>query len=393
MPYIVTPEGLLFFRDARPLDADKASEHYRAIGHGANWPRPDHFYNAVMHGLINEGIQNENCPVKINGHFPFGGLKTIGPFPLLKNEQGKYKIYFPRPLDVDMNLVALDKNTTNMPKPLTYGFIDRKEGKKSYKAWISADTYNNYLIDGSARDDSNNELVADIGKENTLFSTEFVTGTTIDPKTGASKRFKEKNITGQYQGEYLRLNDNVSFWCDIELGDKTNTPINIPSKVVMGGQGGVVSIAKTDVIGLTKVFKTPVVPNDAKENIFVRWTLLTHAYFSQTGWLPGFCMDTTKDDTNNKKKDLGVVMLEGCNGAKLVGACVGKAIYFSGWDTKEKQKPTVMCVPAGSSYVFECDNAQTANSLVEKLHLKRQSDFGSQGFGIGVCSIVIPEKK
>lgn len=389
MPYIVTPEGLLFFRDARPLDADKASEHYRAIGHGANWPRPDHFYNAVMHGLINEAIKNEDCPVKVNGHFPFGGLKTIGPFPVQKKENGEYEIYFPRPLDVDMNLEKLEAGT-NMPEPLTYGFIDRKEGKKSYKAWISAETYKKYLADGSSKDQSSDELIEAIAKENTLFSTEFVTGTTIDATTGASKRVKDRNKTGQYQGEYLRLNDDVSFWCDVELENKSKTPVNIPSKVIMGGQGGVVSITKTDAIDLMKKFEKPNVSNNTNEKIFVRWTLLTPAYFSQTGWLPGFCKDTTKDAS--VKKDLGVVMLQDCNGAKLVGACVGKAIYFSGWDTEEKQKPTVMCVPAGSSYVFECNNAETANTLINKLHLERRSDFGSQGFGIGVCSIVVSQK-
>lgn len=384
MSYIVKPEGLLFFRDARPLDVDKASKQYRAIGHGANWPRPDHFYNAIMHGLINQDA-NAQWIVSADGksHYQFGGLQTKGPFPI---KEGK-EFYFPRPLDVDMSFEKLEQGT-NMPEPLEYGFVDRKEGKKKYSAWISASTYKEYLQDNFFCTKHNDGLVKKIEEEVPLFDSETLTGTTLDPKTGASKRVEGEHASGQYQGEYLRLKEDVDFWCDIELKN-VNSKIDIPQKVKMGGQGGVVSCMEvvSQELGLEEVFEKPVVQEKADGKIFVRWTLLTPAYFSQTGWLPGFCKDTTKNTL--EQKPLGVVMLPEVGRAKLVGACVGKPIYFSGWDTKDKQKPTILCVPAGSAYVFECENSKSANNLIEKLHLQRRSDLGSQGYGIGVCSFFI----
>ena len=58
---------------------------------------------------------------------------------------------------------------------------------------------------------------------------------------------------------------------------------------------------------------------------------------------------------------------------------------------RQAKKPTVLAVPQGSAYLFRCNGKASADALVAKLHLQRQSDFGPQGFGIGVCSVVKPD--
>jgi hypothetical protein len=155
----------------------------------------------------------------------------------------------------------------------------------------------------------------------------------------------------------------------------------------MGGQGGIVTRCETD-IDLYAMFPAPTVLNEGE--IFVRWTLISHALFKQTGWLPGWCKDSRKDVAESERKNVGSVMFPDCEGCKLVGACTGKPLVFSGYDTKDGIKPTVLAVPQGSVYLFKCDSAVSANALISRLHLQRQSDDGPKGFGIGICSVVTP---
>lgn len=106
--------------------------------------------------------------------------------------------------------------------------------------------------------------------------------------------------------------------------------------------------------------------------------------------MPDFCRDTS-----SAGNALGRVMLRRGGvkdapliGAKLVGACVGKPIVYSGWDWKTHEKPTQLAVPAGSAYLFRCDDINAAQALIDALHLKPRSQNSAQGFGIGVCSLV-----
>ena len=79
--------------------------------------------------------------------------------------------------------------------------------------------------------------------------------------------------------------------------------------------------------------------------------------------------------------------------ARLIAACIGKAVAFSGYDSQVREKPTELAVPAGSAYVFECETVEEAGKLVAALNLKPLSDLGEKGFGLGVCSCVAaPEK-
>ena len=175
-------------------------------------------------------------------------------------------------------------------------------------------------------------------------------------------------------------------WADADSG-KEGVPI--PSVLNMGGQGLLVDFDRDDSLpSLEREFPRPEV-KERNGPFFVRWTLLAPALFVRTGWLPGWCRDTNKDETARKSD--GSVMFPDCVGASLVAACTGKPVVFSGYDSVDGVKDTQLAVPAGSCYVFRCDTREVAKALVARLHLQRQSDFGSQGFGVGVCSFVNPD--
>ncbi len=384
--YKFVPRDLLFFRDGRPIDANKANDEMVTIGHGAYWPRPDHLYNGVMHALLNDRGANgktfwddamlDEADCRGCGIGKFGSLKIEGPFPM-KGET----LYLPRPLDWDCHLVKVDD--TDLPPFLTHGFIDNEEGKKDYPAWISLAEYKDYLKRFDLMRDPKKEAIPKLKRED-LFSTESRIGTTLDARTGASAR-KKGDASGQYQAEYLRLEKDVSLWGSVACRDEELSKsgvADIPQSFILGGQGGVVNVEK-NALTLNDTFPVPK-PQAGKDGLYyVRWTLLTPAYFSQTGWLPGWCKDTS-----SQNRPEGEVCFAGCEGVKLVAACTGKPIIFSGWDSEYGVKPTKLVVPAGSSYVFACPDEAHANALVQTLHLQRKSDFGSQGFGLGVCSFI-----
>ena len=395
---------MLFFRDGRPMDSDKAQgENVRYIGHGAIWPRPDHLFKGAIHALLRE------TPDVDFGDFP--ALKVMGPYPVKREKSDPDVLYLPRPLDWDMSIEPCVD--TDLPEFLEYGFIDRTEGKKKLPAWIAASDFLKYLDperkdrglyyedekddEGNARKDKDGNPIKTIKfpySDGSLFGTESRIGTTLDPVTGASKRVKDQHASGQYQGEYLRLQKGVSMWCAVETGSQgmANGALDapeLPRVFAMGGQGGMAIRQDTD-IDLAKQFPAPSVTVDA--DVFVRWTLIAPASFHETGWLPGWCKDS-RDIPDDQKKATGMVMFPDCDGCRLVGACTGKPSVFSGWDQKDGIKPTVLAVPQGSVYLFRCKGKADAEALIKRLHLQRQSDYGPQGYGIGVCSIVKPDEK
>lgn len=363
---MLKPRDLLFFRDGRPMDQDKTDGEYRNVGHGAVWPRPDHLYNAVMHGLLGRDVGE--C-----GYGTHGDLRTAGPFPCKAG-----MLYLPRPLDWDM---VVEKCVgTDLPSFLKYGFIDREEGKKDYPPWVSLAEFNCYV----------GGVCPPIGKSD-LYYTEERTGNTLDAATGASKRVAGKR-PGLYVAEYLRLAQDVVMWCEIDGG---KAAAQLPTEFVMGGQGGIVvevpAVWEGDDVqqqghgshlSLGTLLDAPEVTEETR---FVRWTLLTPAYWPETGWLPSWCKDSRKASDAEQCPD-GEVMFPDCEGVKLVGACTGKPQYFSGWDTSDGIKPTRLVVPSGSTYLFECPDVEKAKALVARLQLKAMSQLNNQGFGLGVCS-------
>ena len=357
----LAPRDLLFLRDGRPMDVDPREGSYRNVGHGASWPRPDHLYNALMHAVIGRKAGEKE-------YGRHGDLRTAGPFPMKAGE-----VYFPRPLDWKMTPVALGETDLSETAPyLEYGFQDCDQTKKAYPVWITHQEYVAYL-NGKCGDFAE-------GDKRELYVTERRSGNTLDDARNASAK-SSGNVGARYTAEYLRLASGVTMWAAACMG---KDDLAIPDKLIMGGQGGVVNVLATNPKTLSELFPMPKATGDGK--VFVRWTLLTPAYYPETGWLPSFCVDTRKDAA--EKAAIGTVMLKDAVGSRLVGACTGKPIVFSGYDTVEGIKPTVLAVPAGSAYLFECADATAANALIDKLHLVSRSQNNNAGFGIGVCSLV-----
>lgn len=394
--YELEARDLLFFRDARPMDVDKKrTDDVFNVGHGANWPRPDHLFSAVIHELIRDPAAPERAWY---GQVP--DLRVTGPFPLLGEE-----LYLPMPLDWDMRLVAFDAQVgvTDAPQPLTAGFADRVVEKKAYPRWIAVADYARYLTGKVGVGKGPKEADAPDNADGTLFQREPRLGTTLDAATGASKRVAGRTESGRYAAEYLRLGKDVKMVCEIE----TNQDSKLEGCWLrFGGQGGLVRCAKTKKTLDERLGRLP----QGTPTRFVRWTLLTPALFAK-GWYPNWLEETEGDVRTGKvmlpmekvlrrpgesRASYRARMKVECRPfetARLVAACIGKAVAFSGYDSREREKPTELAVPAGSAYVFECATVEEAEKLVDVLNLKPLSDLGEKGFGLGVCSYVAaPEK-
>src|ERR1017187_6155774 len=91
----IQPQDLLFFRDARPMESQSPSG-----GHGARWPHPAVFFDAI-HAALWRGFpddadkrkhqftshsfyrkENTNRIARRNGGVFFQTLTTAGPFPV-----------------------------------------------------------------------------------------------------------------------------------------------------------------------------------------------------------------------------------------------------------------------------------------------------------------------
>lgn len=373
--YFCTPRDVLFFRDGRPMDIDKSKQsNVRNIGHGAEWPRPDHLFSAVMHHLI----QDPTAPEGVwYGSVP--NLKVVGPYPY-KDET--HALYLPLPLDWQMEIAALPEGQSNLPKPLTHGFCDKTPGKKHLPRWVSLEVYQRYL-----KGEESAPLLAD-----NLYVREARVGTTLDPATGASQRVQDRYQSGQYHAEYLRLQPGVRMICAIDQQKKATLS---GDSIIMGGQGGTVLLEDGSIDLLATLEALP----KGKATRYVRWTLISPALFD-AGWYPNWLDEDgrvmipqnevlrrpgEKREAFRKRKQAECQCFES---AHLIAARIGPAEHFSGWDSEDGIKETQLLVPAGSSYVFECKDEQEAANLVKALSLRPLSDLGPKGLGIGLCSYV-----
>lgn len=378
--YALTARDVLFFRDARPADMDKALKTYREIiGHGANWPRPDHLFAALLHHLIRDPDGGERDAY---GSMP--ELQTVGPFP----ETADGTLMLPMPLDWDMALSPVPAGRTDLPAPLTHGFCDRQPGKKRYPAWISVGDYARYLSGEVGRGDG-----ADEPDAVTLWAREHRTGITLDDTTGASLR-RTGRASGRYRAEYLRLAPGVRMRCALRGAPTLGTG----DALRMGGQGGTVSVAPA----VDPVAELKALPRGTPTR-FVRWTLIAPALFPQ-GWLPGWldgegrvkfpsrCPTRRPGETRAAYRARFAEEAAYFRTARLIAARVGTAQPISGWDSRDGARPTELAVPAGSCYVFECADAEEASVLAEALNLVPRSDLGEKGLGLGLSSYVTPSE-
>ena len=390
----LTPRDLLFLRDARPMEASDA-------GLGANWPRPDQLYHALLsafhlrwpHRQPWEGDEHTRQDERADITFRFGALKTAGPFP---RKGGK--LFFPRPLDLGMKLIKCEG--TDLPPPLKYAFLPAVNGKVSLPQWVAEDTMKKYLAGWRFENDEEYKIKE---KDTDLFGSDRNIGIAIDPATGTTVEHK------LYQAEYLRLQEGVTLACEASCEMKLKRQDRILDaynpcetgnerieQIVLGGQQGMWSVTISDG-GLD----FPMRPENQAPTKFVRWTLLTPAVFN-AGWKPGWLdadgrvmlprtdapveprrLGESRDEWRRRKNAVSSLR------ATLVAARLDKPIAFSGWDLTFGPKPTVLAVPAGSCYVFKCETPEEAGVLATTLERGPRSDLlGSNGFGIGVCSFI-----
>ena len=386
----IEPRDVLFFRDARPMDVDKEKkDDVFNVGHGANWPRPDHLFSAVIHKLI----RNSNAPER-DWYGKVPDLRITGPFPFREG-----KLYLPMPLDWDMKFYSFDGEfgATDIPDPLSCGFADRVVGKKSYPRWITVEDYCRYLKGEVGISKSDKETDAPKNDDSKLYGIEPRVCNTLDPYTGASRREEGNHESGRYEAEYLRLGKDVSMVCGIET-EKVDRLAGCNLR--FGGQAGVAHFKESG-----NLYEMLANLPQGEMSRFVRWTLLTSALFIE-GWYPNW-LETTQELVRTGKVMLPMDKILRNPGesraayrarmktecrlfdtARLVGACIGKPVVFSGYDSLGQEKPTELAAPAGSSYVFECATREEAEKLVAALNLKPMSDLGQKGFGLGVCSYI-----
>ena len=379
LDFTLTPRDVLFFRDARPMDTAKARrKNLRLIGHGAQWPRPDLLYSAVMHALLGSPDTPEETLYGANPD-----LRVWGPFP-----ERAGRLFLPCPLDWDMRVACLPEGTTDLPAPLTHGFLDRTLGKKALPAWIAIEDYARYLTGGVA--------VGEAPPAEALWQAEPRVGTALDDRRGTARRAPEA-MSAQWQMEVLRLAQGVTMRCAVE---QAKADALVGRDVRFGGQGGTVRFDRAPAGAASLLARLEALPKGTPGR-WVRWTLLAPALFMK-GWYPNWLDDAGRvmlpteavarrpGETRAAWRQRARAEWHPFESARLVAARVGKSIAFSGWDTLTREKPTELAVPAGSAYLFECRDVAEAQRLVGRLNLKTLSDLGPQGFGLGICSYLSP---
>jgi CRISPR type III-B/RAMP module-associated protein Cmr3 len=391
----IEPRDVLFFPDARPMAAS-------SVGEGARWPVPQVFHNALLsalHGMERQAFEHEHQAGKNdknkNSTFRFGGLQTIGVFPMLAE-----KLCVPTPADLQFNgeeltlLKPAAKGLCDLPAPLN--MVLEKEGQASKKTpdpWMLADDLLRYL----SGDVAGLELV----EQQKLFVKESRPGIGINADSGTTEDGKF------YLAEYLRLEREVAL-CGFaqcrqkRYKDGTDEDLLAPFfeakkqvPFVFGGQRSIAFLESVRENHCTRLHGNK--PSGTR----VKWVLLTPAIYTG-GWLPSW-IDAESGDlwkyekSPRKPEENRIAWRERLKKegekrssiGKLVAACIPKPFAYSGWRAhggREEQQgahPTRLCVPAGAVYYFETSEPE---KLIAYLHGKTRSDeLAEKGFGFGVC--------
>lgn len=413
--YTFEPSDLLFIRDARPIDIG---------GHGARWPDAPLIFDAIHAALHRAfpgvqdwehehrtGVSSTRDHSEANRRNQrFGGLATAGIFPV---ENGKW--FFPRPADwreaEDGTCGALRPTPvggrSNLPAPLTHTLANPcKPSKEEAKPWWTKAEFDSYL-NGKNPADSETKKFSD------LYSGEWQTGIGIDPdrQTQDGDRI--------YSAEYLRLREGVSagFFAALPTKQKDKSRLDCidrlfsgDSSILIGGQ------LRACTVRAHAATATDLLPSGTEiKGKCLKWVLLTPAIFPAIGSHPGGWLPSWIDATNGR-----VQLLDGPGknkaarmkqepgkpiGARLVAACVPRAIPLSGWSERldaakdvgsegnRGPRATQLAVPAGSVYYFEADSQEDANKLAAALNWHTSPNFnrrstllGEKGLGLGICA-------
>ena len=418
--YYFTPQDVLFFRDSRPMEANVGSG-----GHGASWPSPSVFFDA-LHAAFWRAYPNEEPwedrhrfgrsskrDPNLNRTKRFGALRTAGPFPVLDKDW-----LFSCPGDVthadDSSLQVLrpllgDIGSSNLPSDWLFPLASVSQpSKEAPAAWWSKAAVESYL---AAQPPPRGALHS----RDRLFQAEWSTGIgrNADTRTQDGERI--------YSAEYLRLRPGVRIGLHADLtlrrdgSEGMGKLFNGAGCVVVGGQQRVCQVEAAHHLSLAAVL--PLGLQDGQiTGPRVKWVLLSPAVWpeiknvSETGvpqctaqgesivrhsggWLPNWICpstgrvllkqgDTTRaDDRSRGDWRARVRALPAFSEAtRLVAARVPKPQVITGWsdelhldDPDESRrsagpKPTHLAVPAGAVYYFECANTGEAVALASALN-------------------------
>jgi CRISPR type III-B/RAMP module-associated protein Cmr3 len=428
--YHITPNDVLFFRDARPMDASG--------GYGARWPEPSLWFDAVhaaLHRAYPEQQDWEHAhrlgrsrvrDMSRERTQRFGSLTTLGPFPV---KDGSWMFRTPADLAVEGEDVPTHTPMqpepgarTNLPPPLRMVVGSRvKPSKERPKAWRSKSAFEAYLR-GDTPDSG-------VHSDDELYAGEWTTGIGIAAETQTQD--KERI----YSAEYLRLRDGVCMgtgaWLPLkEKGGAEGMGQLLADCriVVMGGQQRACRVAAAPAENLSDCLP---VGASIRGNR-VKWVLLSPAVFPCTsgqveggvehagGWLPNWVDardgrvrlpssgESARRPREAREAWRARLKLLPPIPAKLVAAAVPKPIAVSGWservhlrqdgsESEHGPKPTLLAVPPGAVYYFEADDERAAGELAAALNwhgresgpataiARRGALLGEKGFGIGVC--------
>jgi CRISPR-associated protein Cmr3 len=393
------PRDILFFRDAKPMEAS-------SVGSGANWPLPNVLHDALFHALIRHWPERQlswevehkhksrkdNRSEKDFSKLRFGGLKTAGLFPARDGE-----LFFPCPQDIapDGTLMQLADAPAHSNLP---GFIEKvavvqgTPSKNELSKWISSSELLDYLNGGPV------EFPPD---RKPLFDAEARPGIGMDPETGSVDTGGEDEGGKFYLAEYLRLRDGVTLRgfakCESSLRGEVKADVlgklfEEVQRVALpfGGQQGVATLSGKR----TERPLSDQLGGFRADGCWVKWLLLSPAVFTN-GWkpdwidengvvqLPGERPQRTAGQTREEWRKT----FRAPPRAKLAAACLGKSIAFSGWNNRlGGPRPAKLAVPAGSVYWFRAESPEDAAQLAAALQGRCMSSFyGEKGFGLGMC--------
>lgn len=421
--YNITPNDVLFFRDARPFETGG--------GHGARWPDPNILFSAIhaalhrayptqsaewehkhRHGKKNHGPNDKYDNDRRDKRF--GSLQTAGPFPVSNNTW-----YFPVPQDVtafnraNKEIAKLlpvkdTRGTTNLPAPLSIALANTaKPSKENHPpAWWSKQDIEDYL---RGKNILNNTLSTDA-----LFDGEWVTGIGINPDSQSQDGEKI------YSAEYLRLKPDVHMGATASMplkdgNDGLEYLFSQNNKIIVGGQQRVCNVRKSEQNQVEHFL--PIGPKISGNR--VKWLLISPAVFPSIGdhcggWLPSWVnhktgeVELTDGPGKNKAKRKGLKQGRKLD-VKLVAARITKPLVVNGWSErlhlladnadeesiKRGATKTELAVAPGAVYYFEGPDASLLaarlnwhgekNENIPEILNRRSSIYGEQGFGLGVC--------
>lgn len=426
-PYRLKPQDLLFFRDARPMEAGQGS------GHGAVWPLPNIFFDALhsaLHRAYETPVSGEpvhnwrrrSAPGSRGPQQRFGDLKACGPYPCLPREDGKSEWFLPAPQDVVSapggRLAILAPLTepggaSDLPQPLKYPVAGSVPPDKAIPPrWWSKSAIESYL---------GGELpaLAQCRSDTAFFLDDRRIGIGINAET------KTQDGESIYQAEYLQMLPEAALGVAASMGEENSSLLDQlfpePGRILIaGGQQRMCEVHPDTSRKLSDLL--PVAPKMASEATRIKVVLLSPALFPADakshhpgGWLPSWVDHRTgqvllpqpdeKARKNGESRNVWRKRLKHSTGldVHLVAARIPGSVPISGWSTRSHwdasvqggPEPLLLGVPAGSVYYFEGRDAAklaaalnwhgeagaSATTIANRISAAR----GEQGFGLAVC--------